>query len=233
MKRIALTPKDVNRIKELYPEHSAKEIAEVIGCSVYTVYNRAYALGLKKTPEYLERMAKELSEQLAVSGTRHRYPKGHTPANKGKKMTKEQYQRAAKTMFNKGHLPANTLYDGAETVRTDKRGKPFTFIRLSIGKWAYKHIQLWERKYGKIPTGKILYCKDGNTLNCDPDNWEPVTRAESMARCRQSDETLAMQIAGRDREIKQVILNDHPELIELKRMSNQLKQNINECTGET
>lgn len=54
-----------------------------------------------------------------------------------------------------------------------------------------------------------------------------------MARCRQSNETLAMQIAGRDREIKQLILNDHPELIELKRMSNQLKQNINECTGET
>lgn len=229
-RRYHFTPEDIEDIKKLYPDHTNNEIAQRLGCSVYAINNRAYVMGLKKPADFILQTKRLLGKKLVDSGARHRFPKGHIPANKGKKMSQEQYQRAAKTMFCKGHLPGNTLHDGAETVRIDKRGKPFTFVRLSLGKWIHKHILLWEQKNGKVPAGKILYCKDGNTLNCDPENWEAVTRAESMARCRQSDETLAMQIAGRDKEIKELILNDYPGLIELKRMSNQLKQNINECT---
>lgn len=230
MKRHVFTPQEIAQIIDLYPNHTNREIARILGCSVYSINNRAHAMGLKKPAEFVTQTNRVLGENLAKSGAGHRFPKGHIPANKGKKMSQEQYQRSARTMFRKGHLPINTLHDGAETIRIDKRGKPFTFLRLAVGKWVQKHIWLWEQKYGKIPAGKILYCKDGNTLNCDPDNWEPVTRAESMAHCRQSDEYAAMQIAGRNKEMQQLILEEHPELIELKRMANQLKQNINECT---
>lgn len=230
MQRHVFTPHEIAQIRDLYPNHTNREIARILGCSVYSINNRAHAMGLKKPASFVLQTKRSLGENLVKSGARHRFPKGHIPANKGKKMSQEQYQRSARTMFRKGNLPANTLHDGAETVRFDKRGKPYTFLRLSLSKWVHKHIWIWEQKHGKVPSGKILYCKDGNTLNCDPDNWEPVTRAESMARCRQSDEYAAMQIAGRNKEIQQLILEEHPELIELKRMANQLKQNINECT---
>lgn len=224
MRRKRLTESEKKRIAELYLDIPSKDIAELIGCSIYAVYNCAHTLGLKKSPEYLAKMQRELGRKLTASGARHRFPKGHTPANKGKKMSPECYQRAQKTMFKKGHLPATTLYDGAETIRIDKKGKPFTFIRLAKGKWAYKHILLWEKLYGKIPPNKILYCKSGDTLDCNPDNWELITRAESMERCRQSDETLAMLIAGRDKDMQRTILESHPELIELKRINNCLKK---------
>lgn len=230
MKRHIFTPQEIAQICDLYPNYTNREIARILGCSVYSINSRAHTMGLKKSAEFITQTRHSLGENLAKNGARHRFPKGHIPANKGKKMSQEQYQRSARTMFRKGHLPVNTLYDGAETVRIDNRGKPFTFLRLSVGKWVQKHIWLWEQEYGKVPPGKILYCKDGNTLNCDLDNWEPITRAESMARCRQSDEYAAMQIAGRNKEMQQLVLEEHPELIELKRMANQLKQNINECT---
>lgn len=230
MNKFHFTPSDIDRIQELYASHTNREIATIIGCSVHAVNNRAHTLGLKKPAKFRLAVCQELGRKLATSGTDHRFPKGHIPANKGKKMPEEIYERCQKGMFKKGNLPKNTLYDGAERIRTDRNGKPYIWVRLSAGKWKYKHILQWEKVYGKIPPDKILYCKDGNTLNCKPENWEPVTKAESMARCRQSDETLAMQIAGRDKEMKQLILDNHPELIELKRISNQLKQNINECT---
>lgn len=224
------TPSDIDRLQQLYPNHTNREIAAIIGCSVYAVNNRAHILGLKKPAEFRLAVCRELGHKLVTSGARHRFPKGHVPANKGKKMPEGIYERCSRSMFKKGHLPKNTLYDGAERIRIDRDGKSFTWVRLSVGKWKPKHVLQWERKYGKVPSGRILYCKNGNTLDCDPENWEPVTRAESMARCRLSDTTLAMQIAGRDKEMQQLLLDKHPELIELKRLSNQLKQNINECT---
>lgn len=230
MKKYRFTSSDIDRLKELYPNHTNREIAAILGCSVYAVNNRAYSLGLKKPTEFRLAVCRELGRKLVASGLKHRFSKGHVPANKGKKMPEGIYERCRKGMFKKGNLPKNTLYDGAERIRTDKRGKPYIWVRLALGKWKPKHVLQWEKVHGKVSAGKILYCKDGNTLNCDPENWEPVTRTESMARCRQSDETLAMQIAGRDREMQQLILDNHPELIELKRISNQLKQNINECT---
>jgi hypothetical protein len=37
---------------------------------------------------------------------------------------------------------------------------------------------------GPIPEGKILCCIDGDSLNCDPSNWELKTRAEHGSRNR-------------------------------------------------
>lgn len=61
-----------------------------------------------------------MSRQLADSGTAHRFPKGHVPANKGRKMNAGVYAKVSATMFKKGHMPDNTLYDGAESIRKDK-----------------------------------------------------------------------------------------------------------------
>jgi hypothetical protein len=43
-------------------------------------------------------------------------------------------------------------------------------------RWIEKHRLLWEKIHGPIPKGHILKCLDGDRLNCDPSNWECVTR---------------------------------------------------------
>lgn len=79
-----------------------------------------------------------MSRQLADSGTAHRFPKGHVPANKGRKMNAGVYAKVSATMFKKGHMPDNTLYDGAESIRKDKNGHRYVYVRISLGKWIPK-----------------------------------------------------------------------------------------------
>ena len=72
MSKCLLTPPDIATIKELYPYQSTRSIAERLGLSERTVYNWAYNLGLKKSPEYmkntLSRLARNLQESLQKGG---------------------------------------------------------------------------------------------------------------------------------------------------------------------
>lgn len=54
-----------------------------------------------------------------ISGVDCRFGKGHVPANKGKPMSKEQYEKCKATMFKKGHVPANHMEVGEYTHTTD------------------------------------------------------------------------------------------------------------------
>lgn len=107
------------------------------------------------------------------------FPKGHVPANKGKRMP---YNAAsAKTQFKKGHRPANMKYLGHERVTVDG------YVEVSIAetnphtgferRYVLKHRLLWERKHGRVPAGHCLKSLDGNRLNTDPSNWIAVPRA--------------------------------------------------------
>ena len=82
MKKHIYTEDEKAEITRLYPHHPTKEVARFLGMPVTSVYNIANRLGLKKSPEYLKVLRNEMSRQLADSGTAHRFPKGHVPANK-------------------------------------------------------------------------------------------------------------------------------------------------------
>lgn len=105
MKKHIYTEAEKTEITRLYPHCSTKEIARLFGISAASVYNLADRLGLKKSPEYLKKLRSEMSRQLADSGTAHRFPKGHVPANKGRKMNAGVYAKVSATMFKKGHMP--------------------------------------------------------------------------------------------------------------------------------
>lgn len=228
--RSRLSAEEIKTIIKLYPTQSSQSIADLIGCSIYAINNRAFSLGLKKDPAYLHDLQQKMSRELTKSGMSHRFHKGNVPVNKGCKMRSDVYDRMKPTMFTKGHLPHNTKHDMAESIRTNREGKQHVLIRVSKGVWIEKQIFLYEAEHGKIPNGQILWCKDGNTLNCDLDNWELISREESIRRCRDSDQYLAHQISGRNAEVKELILKEYPELIELKRVTYKLKDQINGCT---
>lgn len=182
MKKHIYTEDEKAEITRLYPHRPTKEIARLLGISTASVYNLAGCLRLKKSPEYLKKLRVEMSKKLADSGTVHRFSKGHVPANKGRKMNAEVYAKTSVTMFKKGHMPDNTLYDGAESIRNDKNGHQYIWVRISLGKWVPKHVLLWQQIHGPIPKGYNIVFRDGNTLNCTPGNLECISNAELMQR---------------------------------------------------
>lgn len=85
-----------------------------------------------------------------------RFPKGHVPANKGKKMSAEVYARASATMFKKGHVPVNHKPVGSE--RIDSKDGYHLVKVAEPNKWRLKHVILWEQHNGPVPKGhKIVF----------------------------------------------------------------------------
>ena len=166
-------------IKERYAFEPTKKIADDLGLSESSVYNRAWAMGIKKDPVYLR------STQYPpgyLGGKATQFQKGHAPANKGQKMSTEVYQKVAHTMFKKGSKPVNTQPIGTIHQRRDTGGKMYQYIKLADCKWQLLNRYTWEQHNGPIPKGMVVVYKDGNYLNNDINNLLMITKKENMAR---------------------------------------------------
>ena len=111
------------------------------------------------------------------------FKKGDVPANKGKKMSAEQYERCKATMFKKGTRPKN--YDSVGTEKQASDG--YIYIKISdktnVPKkenWKQKHKLLWEKHHGPVPAGHKLIFLDGNKMNITLENLALVTDAELL-----------------------------------------------------
>ena len=166
-------------IRERYPFEPTKKIADDLGLSESSVYNRAFAMGIKKDPVYLR------STQYPpgyLGGKATQFQKGQTPPNKGQKMSKDLYQKVEKTMFKKGNKPMNTQPIGTIHQRKDTGGKMYLYIKLADSKWQLLNRYTWEQHNGPIPKGMVVVYKDGNYLNNDINNLLMITLKENMAR---------------------------------------------------
>jgi hypothetical protein len=173
-----MTPKQRQYLIDAFPNTDTKIIAEKLKLTREQVYNKAYWLGLKKDKEYMEKLIAREAAKLRILGENCRFQKGHTPANKGQKMSTDLYEKVKPTMFKKGHTPHNAKYDGHERITKDG----YIEIRIRLGKYILKHRHLWEQHNGKIPKGMIIVFKDKNKLNCTIENLEIITKAENMRR---------------------------------------------------
>lgn len=89
------------------------------------------------------------------------------------------------THFRPGHDngQANPLGDGALHVEIDQQtGRAYLWRRTSLGRRQQEHRYQWQQAHGPIPPGHVLRCRSADTLNCDPANWELLTRAEHARR---------------------------------------------------
>lgn len=166
-------------IRQRYPFEPTRKIADDLGLSQSSVYNRAWAMGVKKDPKYLR------STQYPpgyLGGKATQFKKGHEPANKGQKMSKEVYDKVAHTMFKKGAVPPNTQPIGTIHQRKDTGGKMYQYIKLSDSNWQLLNRYTWEMHNGPIPEGMVVVYKDGNYLNNDINNLLMITKKENMAR---------------------------------------------------
>lgn len=115
-----------------------------------------------------------------LTGRTGRFDPGQVPPNKGKKMPFNP--NSAKTQFKKGQVPHT--HRGAGHERVDKKTGYVVMIVDEPNPWTgaatrpvQKHRWLWEREHGPLHDEMVLKCLDGDKINTDPANWEPIPRA--------------------------------------------------------
>jgi hypothetical protein len=214
-------------IKRWYLKLPVNALAIKIGRSEQFVKTSLKRQGLKIPKKLIEQRKKD-----------SRIKPGNVPPNKGLKqtdyMSKAAIKRTMATRFKTGGLPHNTHFDGAITLRHEhperKGSKPHYHIRISKGKWKELQIHNWEKINGPVPKGFILTCQDGNTLNCEPDNWKLMSKADNAKRNaghkNLPDSYVAWTIAGRNHKDLVPEILKKPEIIETKRAILTLKKAI-------
>ena len=103
--------------------------------------------------------------------------KGNVPFNKGKKMSKEQYNKCKNTMFKKGNVPPNHRPIGSERITVDG------FVEIKVAepnRWKAKARVIYEKEFGTIPEGYIIIYLDGNKQNLEPNNLKAISRKENL-----------------------------------------------------
>ena len=116
-----------------------------------------------------------------VTGVDCRFQKGHVPANKGKNMSPEKYEKCKATMFQKGQIPANHMKVGAYTHSTD--GYLLQKVKedgTQRKRFELMHRKVWEEHNGLIPKGKKVSFLDGNKDNCDIANLVLIDNRENL-----------------------------------------------------
>jgi len=234
VQKFRFTEEQISYLRIHYAKTQNKDLAEKIGCSLDTIENKGFALGLKKDKDFVLKMARENMDRISESGKAYRFQKGQSPVNKGKKqtdyMSKEAIERTKSTRFKKGNTPPNAVPVGYE--RLDKDG--YICVKVEgLPKLILKHRHIWEQHNGPIPSGNNIQFKDGNRQNCDIDNLYMISRSKQMktqnsAVLNLPDSLVAMYLAGKRGQDKELIelLKQHPELLELKRQQLKLKRKI-------
>ena len=157
-------------LEKIVPGRSQKEITELFNSRFGT------QLSIKTLSSAYKRFG-------FSTGRTGYYPKGHSPANKGQKMSPEVYEKARATMFKKGQNPQNHKPVGTESVRGRKTRKNSTYIWIKVAEpnvWRMKQVITWEEHYGPVPEGKIVIFLDGDHMNCNIDNLAIVDKATNV-----------------------------------------------------
>lgn len=189
------TPLQVEALRTWYPHTKTAKVAEAMGMTIDLVIRKAYRLGLKKTPEYLASDDACRLRRDAKAGLLRRFPKGHTPWNKGVKGV--NYPGSVPTQFKKGQHPHTWRPIGTE--RLSKEGylqRKMADTGVTRRDYVAVHHLLWIEHHGPIPKGHKIVFKDKDKTKIVIENLEMLTDAEMMKR---------NTIHNLPRELKQVI----------------------------
>ena len=109
---------------------------------------------------------------------------GNPAFNKGMEihqfMSPEAIERAKKSRFKKGHVPANTGKNGDISWRKGGTDEYYKYIRISKANWKLESHIIWEKEHGKINKKNVICFIDGNTKKTNIENLKMVSRAHKM-----------------------------------------------------
>jgi len=155
-------PREVkNFIKEHHIGVGPKEMTELLNKTFGTNYTRG-------------QIKSYYGNHGISSGLNGYFKPGHIPANKGRKGV----DGWKPTQFKKGHKPHNWVPVGSERVTPDG----YIQVKIQEGKyqknWKGKHIIVWEKKHGTVPSGYAVIFGDGDKRNFDIDNLILVSKKQ-------------------------------------------------------
>lgn len=185
-KRTAWTDEADQLLHQHYPDQPMAALQALLERSAAAIYNRARALGLSKSAEYLAGPHACRLRRGDNTGAASRFQPGHRPWNAGKKGWKAG-GRSAETRFKPGSLNGSAAQRlqplGAERITKDGiRQRKIREDGPPQRRWKAVHTILWEEAFGPIPTGHIVVFRDRNRSNIQLDNLELITRAENCRR---------------------------------------------------
>ena len=130
----------------------------------------------------LAQITSSLKNHHMLSGRTGRFEKGQNPWNNGIK----GYMGANATSFKKGNKPANRKPLGSERIDSKdgfilvkiKEHDPYTGFPT---RYKFKHVYIWEKKYGPVPDGFVVAFRDSDRINCKLKNLMLISRAELLA----------------------------------------------------
>lgn len=164
-------------LRARYIKYGTDGLTNILGRSEPAIYARARLLGLKRDRAWLSDAGKKLASNPASVAAR--FKKGDIPANKGKKMPTDLYDKLAPTMFKPGHANSNHKPVGSERVNVDG------YVEIKVAeprKWALKHRVIWEEANGPIPEGCNIQFRDGNRLNVKIENLYIISRSDQLMK---------------------------------------------------
>lgn len=164
-------------LRSRYIKYGTDGLTLILGRSKTAIYARARLLGLKRDRAWLSDTGKKLASNPASVAAR--FTKGSVPANKGKKMPADLYDKLAPTMFKPGHTNSNHKPVGSERVNVDG------YVEIKVAeprKWALKHRVIWEEANGPIPEGCNIQFRDGNRLNVKIENLYIISRSDQLMK---------------------------------------------------
>lgn len=169
------TGQDRKLLERLYPTTKNVILADVFGVTEGAIISKAHVWKLRKTPEFMAECAKA-----------GQFPKGHVPANKGKKMPYNA--NSARTQFKKGHVPHTAVSVGTEVIDAEGYLKRKVSDRKDIParrNWKYVHQIVWEQHHGEIPEKHIVVFKNGDRTDIRIENLDCISMAENANRNRE------------------------------------------------
>lgn len=178
------TPEERKTLAELYHNHTSEHIAKLLNLSIFSVYSQAYKLGLKKDPEFLTQPTSGRLQKGDTRGIAYRFKKGDVPANKGKKMPAEQYEKCKGTMFKPGVLPKNAKHFGKPFLYEQKtKNGIFKFWLIHVNRRRKSYMTYLLEQQGIDLTGKIPRLKATYSFANPPtlDDIYIVDMADNMA----------------------------------------------------
>ena len=177
-RKLHYTEEELEIIKKLYATTPAKVIATWMPHSSISISKKAHTMGLRKDKKYLSEHARKIAleqwqnEKTSSIARNTCFYKGHTPWNKGQKLSNEHIAKLT-AVYKKGNSPHNQLPIGS--IRNIYN---YIEIKYANHKWMSLARYNWQQVHGEIPKNMCVFKLDGDRLNDDISNLCLVTRQD-------------------------------------------------------
>jgi len=187
-------PEAVAILTRMYSDHATTDVARAVGRTVNQVYQKAAALGLKKSAAYME---SDRSGRIQRGRTDPRMiatqiKPGAVPWNKGVKGVCGTHPNCRRTQFKRGRPASESAnYVSIGSHRLSKDGYLEQKVTddpaiVPARRWIGVHRLVWEKANGPIPKGHVVCFLPGRrTAELEKitlDALELVSRAELARR---------------------------------------------------